>query len=161
MVLIGVSFCLFVTFYMYYAYQFRDTTPRGPLVTVNDWPEPIQELYASLNEAGVDTKSFSVWLLHGQPASTLSTVVCRIEVDDSGWAAIQEKLDLKPVSKSKGAVMRDLIVPRSDESWWPSSHRSVEYFISAHALAGGEGDLYSAARDKASGRAFIYYDFNF
>lgn len=140
---------------MYYGTNwFRRNQDRGPLADRSDWPDPMRRLYSFLNEAGVETGSFSVYLLDGKPNRILSTVVCRLDVGDDGWKVIQEKLELQPVSESVGGSIRDSIVSRSDESWWPAPAESVEYF------SGEETDPYTAARDKASSRVFIHYEYN-
>ncbi|WP_442509864.1 hypothetical protein SH528x_001464 [Novipirellula sp. SH528] len=152
---------LFITFSNQWANGWRDTTPRGPLTAVTDWPEPIIELRASLNESGANTDGFSVYLLQGQPGQTLSTVVCRLPVDDATWDAIRRKLDLQLIPDANGDSMRSSIVPLSDASWWPESSPSVAYFASARLLAGDEADLYQAAHDSGSKMAYIHYHFNF
>jgi len=158
---VGLAVCAVAAFVVLCSWTWRDTTPRGPLASVSDWPEPVQDLYASLNDAGVDTETFSVYLLYGQPGETLSTVVCRVDVDDTGWRAIQRKLDLQPIPDSDGKSLRDVIVSSADPSWWPPSTSHAQYFASARLLAGDEADLYYAARDLDSGRAFVHYHFNF
>ena len=159
--LIGLPVCAMTTCNLMWWYSWRDNTPRGPLVNVTDWPEPIQDLYTSLGDAGIDTSSFSVYLLYGQPAQLSSSVACRMDTDETAWHKIQQKLDLDPISESHGESLRTLIIPRASPSWWPGEEDDVEYFASSHLLAGGEGDLYYAARDTNAGRAYVYYYFNF
>jgi hypothetical protein len=131
------------------------------LVVIADWPEPIQKLYSSLNASGLDTETFAVCLLDGQPANILATVVCRIQVDDPGWVTIPRHWTLQPIPRNDGESLRDSMVSKSDPSWWPPQSDSVEYFASASRLAGDEGDPYIAAHDTTSSRAYIHYFFNF
>jgi hypothetical protein len=139
---------------MYYGTNwFRHDKDRGLLADIADWPDPIRRLHTFLKETGVDTESFSVYLLDGKPNRVLSTVICRLSVDENGWTVIQEKLELQPVSESVGGSIRDSVISRSDESWWPVPSESVEYF------AGEEEEPYTAARDRASFLAFILYDY--
>jgi hypothetical protein len=150
LMLLVVSFAL-----LYYGTNlFRHDKDRGPLADSSDWPDPIRRIHSFLNDAGVETESFTVYLLDGKPNRVLSTVVCRLSVDDDGWKAIREKLELQPVSESVGGSIRDSVISRSDESWWPVPSESVEYF------AGEEADPYTAARDKAASRVFILYEYN-
>lgn len=160
--LIGVPLLFFAAFGVLWAsWWFLDTTPRGPLTVASDWPEPIQDLHAALGASGADTSSFSVYLLQGQPAQLLSTVVCRVDVDDAGWDAIAAQLDLQPIPSSHGVAIHTTIVPLSDASWWPATDSESNYFASARLLAGDEADLYEAARDNDSNTAYIHYFFNF
>ena len=142
-------------------YSWRDTTPHGPLMKVTDWPRPISDLYASLNDSGVDTASFSVYLLHGQPGQTLSTVVCRIDIDDDGWETIRRSIELQPIPLSQCRQLRHLIASTAGAAWWPGEKDDAAYYASARRLAGDEGDLYYAAREKSTSRAFIHYHYNF
>lgn len=131
--------------------------PR-PLANVSDWPEPIKRLYRSLSDAGVYMKSLSVFLL---VSGMDESCVFRLDVDDAGWNVIQQKLELQAIPESKVDRLRDSIVSAADSTWWPTSTDHAEYFASAHSLAGGEGDLYCAARNSDTGRVYIYYYFNF
>jgi hypothetical protein len=159
--LIGVPLFGFLAFTFYLAYAWRDTTPRGELPNVSDWPEPIQDLYKVLSDQGADTKTFEVFLLHGQPAETLSTVVCRMKIDDDAWKTLQKTLKLQPISESIIYSLRRSIVDLAGPSWWPLSTAQAQYFACERSLAGDEGDLYCAAREPATGRVFIHYEFNF
>lgn len=160
-IVVGAPLLFSIAFNLLWAYSWRDTTPRGPLTAVTDWPEPIQDLHASLDASGADTSSFSVYLLYGQPGQVLSTVVCRIEIDDAGWGAIAGKLDLQPIPTAEGIALYSNIVASSDSSWWPATNSTSDYFASARLLAGDEGDLYYAARDSEKQIAYVHYYFNF
>ena len=160
-VLVGLPLIFLVAFNVLWEYSCRDTTPRGPLTAVADWPEPIQDLHAALEASGADTSSFSVYLLYGQPGQVLSTVVCRVGIDDAGWDTIATKLELQSIPDSDGVALHSGIVPPSDASWWPDTNSNSEYFASARLLAGDEGDLYYAARNSEEHVAYVHYDFNF
>lgn len=147
--------CVITVGLLYYGTNFfRRNQHRGPLADRSDWPDPIRRLDSFLKEAGVETESFSVWLLDGKPNRVLSTVVCRLNVDDNGWRVLQEKLELQLVSESVGGSIRDSVISRSDESWWPASSESVEFF------AGEESDPYTVACDKVASRVFIFYEYD-
>ena len=158
-ILVGTPLLFFFAFNILWAYSWRDTTPRGPLTNVADWPHPIQDLHASLKPHG--NSSFSLYLLYGQPGPYLSTAVCRVNVDDAAWDVIATQLDLKPIPKADGVALRSSIVSSSDATWWPATDSKSEYFASARLLAGDEGDLYRVARDHDANIAYIHYDFNF
>ena len=160
-IFLGTPFLLFVAFNVLYVYGWRDTTPRGPLSTTSDWPAPIQDFHSVLAASGADTSSFSVYLLYGQPGQVLSTVICRVDVDDAAWRTIAANLDLRPIPKSDGVALHSEVVQSSDASWWPSTDSDSDYFASARLLAGDEADLYQAARNNESGTAYIRYHFNF
>ena len=160
-ILLAVPLFLFVAFNSLWDYGWRDTTPRGPLPAVSDWPEPIQDFHTALMASGADTSSFSAYLLYGQPGQLLSTVVCRVDVDDVAWNTIVTNLDLQPIQKSDGVAMHSEIVQSSDTSWWPSTDSDSDYFASARLLAGDEADLYQAARNNDSDTAYIHYYFTF
>lgn len=140
-VVVGVPACIWISVSLLRAYSWHDRTPRGPLVAQADWPEPIQELHASMSDTGADMESFSVYLLHGEPGQILSTVACRVDVDPAGWDAIRNKLDLQSIPDADGQSIYNAIVPLSDSTWWPSrSSISVKYFASARLLAGDEAE---------------------
>jgi hypothetical protein len=160
-ILVGVPLLFLVAFYVQQAYSRRDTTSRGPLTAVADWPEPIQDLHAALEASGTDTSSFSVYLLYGQPEQVLSTVVCRVRVDDASWDTIATKLDLQQIPNSDGIDLHAAIVPLSDTSWWPATNSPSDYFASRRLLAGDEADLYQVARNNQTNVVYIYYQFNF
>jgi hypothetical protein len=63
-------------------YQWRDTMPRVELAEPTDWPEPIRDLHGATLEADIGASSFGVYLLYGQPRSTLSRVVCRMDASE-------------------------------------------------------------------------------
>ena len=160
-VFLVVPLFLFVGFNSLWDYGWRDTTPRGVLSAVSDWPEPIQDFHTAQMVSGADTSSFSVYLLDGQPGQFLSTVVCRVDVDDVAWNTIVTNLYLQPIPKSDGVAMHSEIVQFSDTSWWPGTDSDSDYFASARRLAGDEADLYQAARNNDSDTAYIHYHFNF
>ena len=160
-VFLVVPLFLFVGFNSLWDYGWRDTTPCGVLSAVSDWPEPIQDFHTAQMVSGADTSSFSVYLLDGQPGQFLSTVVCRVDVDDVAWNTIVTNLYLQPIPKSDGVAMHSEIVQFSDTSWWPGTDSDSDYFASARLLAGDEADLYQAARNNDSDTAYIHYHFNF
>jgi len=142
--------------------SWRDTTVRQQLTAVEQWPEPIQELRADMQAAGIDTESFAVYLLYGEPRRTLTEVVCRMDCDERAWALLRDRFDLRSVPHAEGIWLHEKIVRVSSPEWWPSPEdEAVAYFASAHLLAGGEGPLYYAAYDPTAGRAFVHYHFNF
>ena len=110
---------------------------------------------------GADTSSFSVYLLYGQPAQVLSTVVCRVDIDDAAWDIVATKLDLQSIPNSDGIALHSGIAPSSDTSWWPATNSNSDYFASARLLAGDEADLYYVARDNDMNIAYVHYHFNF
>ena len=160
-ILVGLPLFFFLAFNVLWAYSWRDTTPRGPLTAATDWPEPIQDLHAALDASGADTSSFSVYLLYGQPAQVLSTVVCRVDIDDAAWDIVATKLDLQSIPNSDGIALHSGIAPSSDTSWWPATNSNSDYFASARLLAGDEADLYYVARDNDMNIAYVHYHFNF
>lgn len=160
-ILISLPLLFCVALDILWAYNWRDTTPRGPLNAVADWPDPIQNLHVTLEASGADMSSFSVYLLYGQAGQVLSTVVCRVGVNDAGWDTIATKLDLQQIPNSDGIALHSAIVPMSDTTWWPATNSTSDYFASARMLAGDEADLYHAARDNQTNVAYIHYDFNF
>lgn len=160
-VLVGLPFIVLVAFNALWEYSCTDPTQRRPLTAVADWPGPIQDLRTALEASGADTSSFSVYLLYGHPGQILSTVVCRVHIDDAGWDTVAAKLDLQSIPTSEGVALASEVVPSSDASWWPAINSNSAYFASARLIAGDEGDLYYAARDNEDHVAYVHYHFNF
>ena len=164
-VLIGFFLVACVGFFaiwpMLWSYSWRDRTQRGILDNSSDWPEPIQELATAIASKSSNSKPIEVYLLYGQRASILSTVVCRMPFSDETWDTIESRLELRPVGPTFWAGLREQIVSKSSLSWWPPTDHNVDYFASARLLDGDESDLYVCAIDRVSEIIHIHYHFNF
>jgi hypothetical protein len=140
-------------------YSWRDTTPRGPLVSPQDWPEPIRELHDSMKRQ-VQAPAFEVYLLQGQPKWTVSTAMCRVEDAPGVFDFLQAKLKLKAVP-AESRWTNWFFDQRLPGDWRPSSRGGSQYFASQHWLDGGEGPLFALARDQQEQCLFLSYYFNF
>jgi hypothetical protein len=150
--------------FAWYLYSWRDTTPRGPLPTPADWPEPIRDLHSKMTQAGVVSGPFEVYLIYGEPGSTLSTVICRMPKTAEAVEFVTATLGMKDVTDAElpYVKMSDRAAENSAPSgWWATSNASTQVFASQQILIGGEGDLYIMAINPEEDRIFIYYEFNF
>ncbi|MFO0900196.1 MAG: hypothetical protein U0836_22400 [Pirellulales bacterium] len=138
-------------------YSWRDTTPRGPLASTQEWPEPIRELHDAM-KVQVQVPAFEVYLLYGRGID--STAMCRVDDAPGVFEFLQATLQLKAVPSDAGRsdlFFNDLL----PNDWRPTSRAGSQFFVSQHWLDGGEGPLYALARDPQTRRLFLYYYFNF
>jgi hypothetical protein len=139
--LLAIIFCYLLVM------PWQDTTPRGPLVDPLNWPEPIRDLHADMISSGINVESFEVFLVHGRPGDTDSTVICRMSDSPTILDFLTTKLEAKQVDADKlpymGTVRRD--VPEfAPANWWVEPNATAEYFASRGILEGSEGDWYRA-----------------
>lgn len=139
----------------------RDTTPRGILANFNDWPEPVQQLKLNMDEGKQAHPSFQVFLLYGQPAQILSTVICKIDYSDDTFQSVKSVLSLSSVKPTDAIQVQRQIVATNSNGWWPSDASNAEYFACQNSINGDEGPLYLAAVDHKLNKIFVYYYFNF
>jgi hypothetical protein len=146
--------------FAYFHYAWRDTTPVGPLNSVTDWPKPVQDIYHSIDAAGLPTEQFQVCLLHGQPGWTDCTVICRAPLTDQLLELISSQLGLQTIPTSDATTVGSRVKSRVS-GWWPNASNGVAYLACSNSLAGEEGPLYVVAVDSPSAKLYIHYYFNF
>ena len=161
--IIAVPAVLWFAFNIMWAYTWRDTTPRGPLATETEWPEPIREMHTAMAKADVDLQSFAVYLLYGQPGQTLSTVVCRMDSSSDALDVLTSHLDLKPITCDDSArwAGNEVLQYTSSDWWAPDDDDNARYYASNNLVVGDEADQYVVAHDVSRNIIFIHYYFNF
>ncbi len=144
------------------AWNWEDTTPRGPLADESDWPRPIRELRSAMDEQGIDTSAFEVYLVYGQPGSTESVVVCRMQDGASLMEFLTAHLELQSVSRSDAQQLgTSFVIEHTPAAWWPRPGHNADFFASKRLLTGDESDRYLVARDEGRHWVFVRYDYNF
>lgn len=157
--LLMLALALPVGYFALFLYAWRDQSPRGQLVSSQDWPAPIRELHAAMKKQ-VQVPAFEVYLLQGQPTWTVSTVMCRVEDAPGVLDFLKAKLKLRAVP-AENTWSNLFFTSALPGDWRPASRAGSEYYASRHWLAGGEGTLFAVARDPQTRRLFLYYSFNF
>ena len=158
---IGALIAIVVLFCAVVRYQWRDTTPRGILRNFSDWPEPVQQLKLNLDDKPTSDPSFQVFLLYGQPAQILSTVICKIDYSAETFQTIESSLKLSPVKHADAIQIHRQVVATRSNDWWPATDSNADYFACQSVINGDEGPLYWVAVDRSLGRILVYYYFNF
>lgn len=151
-----------VSFMVFIDYAWRDKTPRGILHDRFDWPEPVQQLEQAVGLPGTIGQGFEVYLLDGQPRSTLSEVMCRTKFREQVFQRLQAELKLQPANDLDNVPLRSRLnsCGLADE-WWPKQNAAAQYFVCQQTHQSDEGPLFKVAIDRQSNRIFIHYWFNF
>lgn len=150
--------------FAWYLYTSRDTTPRGPLPTRQDWPEPIRDLHSKMTDAGTTAEPFEVYLVYGQPGSTLSTVVCRMPHSTEVVEFLRETIGMLPEDGKNPRYLESVereLAARVPAEWWIDPEDEAPAFVSKNVIEGGEGDMYALVADTKRNRIFLHYYFNF
>ena len=117
-----------------------------------------------MKDEGVVAEPFEVFLIEGQPGSTLSTVICRLPDSNGVVDFLKDTIGLLPEG-DKNPVYVNYVerqVGRSAPSgWWVDSKDQAQYYASKNVIEGGEGDMYLMASDEDHNRVYLYYYFNF
>jgi hypothetical protein len=157
LVIVGARFAL-------YFHSWRDTTPRGPLHTPQEWPEPIRDLHSKMSDAGIVAEPFEVFLVYGRPGSTLSTVVCRMPDSAEVVTFLKEAIGMLPEAGKNPRFLERVereLAARAPVGWWVEPQDETPIFVSKNVVEGGEGDMYVLAHDATRKLVYLYYYFNF
>lgn len=149
--------------FAWYIYGSRDTTPRGPLPSRQDWPEPIRDLNAKMTDAGIAVEPFEVFLVYGQPGSTLSTVICRMPDSPAVVEFLKEAIGMLPEAGKNLQYLEMVergVAADAPDDWWIGPQDATPIFVSKNVLEGGEGDMYVLAHAPKRNRVYFHYYFN-
>jgi len=150
--------------FAWHFYAWRDTTPRGPLPTRQDWPEPIRDLHSKMTEAGISAEPFEVYLVYGQPGSTLSTVICRMPHSVEVVDFLKKSIGMLPEDGKNPRYLESVgreVAAYVPAEWWIDPQDELPAFVSKNVIEGGEGDMYVLVADAKRNRISLHYYFNF